>query len=276
MSDSTGWQRLSVREGRRPARALTDTFSPAATHSLVYWLEGEFGYRITGSEFDFDGLIMSIALACDIELNPQKVWDVSLMRQLLNVVSADDDLMVDVLDATLARGVMRGAKNLRALLLDASSAWTVKDDNRGLVRRVDPTAEAAFVDATSARDPASVELREAWFALYGVNANYSDAWDHAIKAMEAALVPVVAPNNVRATLGTVTAELEKGVKFVNFALGSVSTLGAMTRLAWPNPDRHAGGQSRAPEEGETSAVVHLAVTIVQWVRAGVVSRSEAS
>lgn len=274
MSDSTDWQRLSVRDGRRPAPMLTEGFSPAATHSLVYWLEGELGYRTARINYDFDALIMSIALACDIELNPGRTWDESLMRQLLNAASRDDDLMLDVLDATLARGVMRGAKDLRALLLDASSVWTVREDDRALVRRVDPTAEAAFRDAMSVEDPASAELREAWHALYGVNANYSDAWDHSIKAMETALVPVVAPNNARATLGTVTAELEKSVKFVEFALGSVSTLGAMTRLAWPNPDRHGGGQSRAPEEDETSAVVHLAVTIVQWVRAGVVVRAD--
>lgn len=264
------WQPLSVREGRRAAPALSESFSPAATQSLIYWLEGKFGYRTAGKTRDYDRLVMSIALVCDIALDPRRAFEVSLMRQLLNVVARNDDLMLDVLDATLAR-TTGGRDDLRDTLRDAASVWTVRDDGAGLIRRVEPTASAAYRQATSERDAASAELAEAWAAMYGINPNYSDAWDHAIKAMETALVPIVAPNNPRATLGTVTSELEKGVKFVKFGLGPVSTLGGMTRLAWPNPDRHGGDKSRAPEELETSAVVHLAVAVVQWARTGVIA-----
>ncbi|WP_284529935.1 hypothetical protein [Microbacterium sp. T2.11-28] len=183
------WQRLSVRDGRRTPATLSENFSPAATRSLVYWLEGEMGYRTAGSTFDFDRLIMSIALVCDIELNPSRAYEVSLMRQLLNAASRDDDLMLDVLDATLSKSVARTQKQLRVLLRDAASVWTVREDGRGLIRRVDGTAEAAYRDATSVQDQASVELSEAWLALYGPTPNYSDAWDHAIKAMEALLGP---------------------------------------------------------------------------------------
>jgi hypothetical protein len=274
LSDANDWQRLSIRDGRRSAPGLSEGFSPAATRSLLYWLEGELGYRTAGSNFDFDGLILSIALVCDIELSPNRAWDESLMRQLLNAAARDDDLMLDVLDATLSKSVARTQKKLRELLRDAASVWTVTQDGRSLVRRVGRSADAAYIDAASVDDSASAELSDAWLAMYGTSPNYSDAWDHAIKAMEAVLVPVVAPKNPRATLGTVTTELEKGIKFVGFALGPVETLGAMTRLAWPNPDRHGGGQGRAPEEAETSGVVHLAVTIVQWVRNGVIVRQE--
>lgn len=276
MSNVNDWQRLSVRDGRRTPATLSEGFTPAATVSLVHWLEGEFGYRTGGSNFDFDALILSIALVCDIELNPNRVWEESLMRQLLNLVEQDDDLMLDVLDATLLRSVARTQKSLRTLLRDAGSVWTVTEDGRALVRRVGREAEAAYRDATRVDDPTSAELSEAWLAMYGTAPNFSDAWDHAIKAMETVLVPIVAPKNPRATLGTVTAELEKGVKFVAFTLGSVETLGAITRLAWPNPDRHGGGQGRAPREDETSAVVHLAVVVVQWVRNGVVTSLEPS
>nr|WP_154922001.1 hypothetical protein [Microbacterium testaceum] len=276
MSNLNDWQRLSVRDGRRKPATLSEGFSPAATRGLVHWLEGELGYRTAGRAFDFDGLILSVALVCDIELDPERTWDVSLLEQLLNPAAEDDELMLDVLDATLAKSVVHSHKTLHGLLRDAASVWTVTEDGRSLVRRVGRAAEVAYSDAVGVDDPASNELSEAWVAMYGTSPNYSDAWDHAIKAMEAALVPIVAPKNPRATLGTVTAELEKGVKFVAFALGSVETLGAVTRLAWPNPDRHGGGQGRAPEEDETSGVVHLAVTVVQWVRNGVVFRQEPS
>lgn len=276
MSDVSDWQRLSVRDGRRTPASLSEGFTPAATRSLVHWLEGELGYRTPRGSFDFDGLILSIALVCDIELNPNRTWEESLMRQLLNAAVRNDDLMLDVLDATLSKSVVHTQNKLRALLRDAASVWTVTEDGRALIRRVGRAAEAAYSDAASVDDPTSAELSQAWLAMYGTSPNYSDAWDHAIKAMETVLVPIVAPKNPRATLGTVTAELEKGVKFVAFALGSVETLGAVIRLAWPNPDRHGGGQGRAPEEDETSGVVHLAVTVVQWVRNGVVFRQEPS
>jgi len=40
----------------------------------------------------------------------------------------------------------------------------------------------------------------------------------------------------------------------------------MLRLMWPNPDRHGGESSRQPSLVEAQAVVHPAVTIVQWAR----------
>jgi hypothetical protein len=46
----------------------------------------------------------------------------------------------------------------------------------------------------------------------------------------------------------------------------------MLRLLWPNPDRHGGTNSRQPSLDEAQAVVHLAVTIVQWARADLLTR----
>jgi hypothetical protein len=47
----------------------------------------------------------------------------------------------------------------------------------------------------------------------------------------------------------------------------------MLRLLWPNPDRHGSPQNRrTPTLQEAQAVVHLAVTIVQWGREGQIVR----
>jgi hypothetical protein len=44
----------------------------------------------------------------------------------------------------------------------------------------------------------------------------------------------------------------------------------MLRLMWPNPDRHQDGTPRRkPTQHEAEAVIHTAVTIVQWARSGV-------
>jgi hypothetical protein len=45
----------------------------------------------------------------------------------------------------------------------------------------------------------------------------------------------------------------------------------MQLLMWPNPDRHGGRESRQPSLAEAPAVDHLAMTIVQSARAGVIS-----
>ena len=47
----------------------------------------------------------------------------------------------------------------------------------------------------------------------------------------------------------------------------MESLVAMLQLMWPNPDRHGG---RNPDMVEGRAVMHLALTIVQWARAGAI------
>jgi hypothetical protein len=53
---------------------------------------------------------------------------------------------------------------------------------------------------------------------------------------------------------------------------SVAPPVAMLRLMWPNPDRHGGSPEhhRVPTIEEARTVVHLAVTIVQWGREGMI------
>jgi hypothetical protein len=55
-------------------------------------------------------------------------------------------------------------------------------------------------------------------------------------------------------------------------LKAVAPVVSMQRLMWPNPDRHGGRGSRQPSLAEAPAVVHMAMTLVQWARAGVISK----
>ncbi len=164
---------------------------------------------------------------------------------------------------------------LDELLMLGGSAWRVGPKYDCLVRRVDPTATAAFVQATLPDDVASAELKEAWTVAYARNPDASGAWNHAIKAVETLLTKIVDPTNPRATLGTVIKILNGQAVSWSLALeghdrsASVEPLVRMLRLMWPNPDRHGGENSRRPSLVEAQAVVHLAVTIVQWARSDV-------
>ncbi|MGN9914064.1 hypothetical protein ACTMTJ_41700 [Phytohabitans sp. LJ34] len=139
----------------------------------------------------------------------------------------------------------------------ARSIWMATE--RGLVRRAEPTAHESYVLASSPSDVASVELAKAWDKAYDRDGDPSDAWDHAIKAVEAILLPIVVPKQDQAKIGQVVGELgSKGDKWdVGLLFNQtdpaktppfrpVEALVGMLRLVYPNPDRHAARTAASP------------------------------
>jgi hypothetical protein len=203
-----------------------------------------------------------------------------LFASMLAWADYDEERLLDLLHYTLllpihgAGSLMsptRDWESLDTLLELGRSVWRATE--QGLVRRVDPTAAAAFEQAVKPQDAASEELKEAWSKAYGRDPDASDAWDHANKAVEAILRGIISPSNTSATLGTLIRDLRNGAHKFDFVLtndlGGVQTLLAMLQLMWPNPDRHGDLQVRhTPSLEEARAVVQLAVTVVQWGRDG--------
>ena len=198
-------------------------------------------------------------------------------RQLVVAASTDQELFLDTLDATLhyAGRHRDAADRLRLVLALGASVWTVADDDGSLTLVVQDETQAAYEQATAVHDDASDELRTAWANAFGRNGDPSDAWDHAIKAVEDILIPVVLPSKPKATLGQVLQELEnnKTAGLWQMVLPGadkshdVAPLVAMLRLMWPNHDRHGGiTAKRTPSAAEARAVVTLAATVVQWHR----------
>jgi hypothetical protein len=208
------------------------------------------------------------------------------LGEIVNWAAQDDEQFLDILHYTLqlsprVRGQL--GEHLEALLAGGGSVWsaTVK----GLARRVDPAAEEAFSLATAIQDSASKELLQAWTKAYGRDSDASDAWDHAIKAVEAVLIPIVVPGQDSAHIGHVIGQLDRqGAQWKTLLSfnqpvppvypphNSVQALVGMLRLLYPNPDRHIGPDHRVPTLDEARAVVQLAVTIVQWARDGQIVR----
>jgi hypothetical protein len=279
MSD---WQRLSVRDGRASDDGPYEGVPRHLYQPLRYWIDSWLGGD-PGSWSDINGgPRLAAAIRADVgPLRGQKLT----VRVVTESLWAQPDLMLDAVDAALHlyQPLPGNITEMRLTDLDeilslGGSVWRVDFDRHRLIRRVAATAQADFENASSPDDMASTELQDAWAAAYGRNPDPSDAWDHSIKAVEAALIPIVIPRKDKATLGDVVGSLNAQVSQWDLALRghdnsrSVAPLVAMLRLIWPNPDRHGSDSSRKPSLDEAQAVVSLAVTIMQWVRAGVLSR----
>ena len=194
---------------------------------------------------------------------------------LRNAAMGDPDKALDIVDAALFLTRGKTADSLDQSLRLGGSVWTVNEQRNGLARRVAPAEQEAFENAVSPTDAASSQLRVAWSKVYGRQPDYSDAWDHAIKACEALLAPIVTPRAATPTLGSILSTMEAkpskyrlGLESSSRATTNVDTFIGMLRLIWPNPDRHETGASRPPTEDEARHVLHLAVLVVNWVRQG--------
>ncbi|MEV0878254.1 hypothetical protein AB0I85_10540 [Micromonospora echinofusca] len=222
-------------------------------------------------------LIRRIALAVRLPLG-SSTSNLALRDSFLASCRADDDRYLDALDVILHRAKPNPAA-LARILAEGGSVWTVRSDGKGLELLVDPAATQAFEHATEPEDLASAELRQAWSRAFGRDSDASDAWDHAIKAVEAILAPIVVPAQDKPQIGHVLGQLRsQGERWRLVVPGpqqdhGVEPLVVMLQTIWPNPDRHAAGSPRTPSLAEAQAVLHLAVTIVQWSRAGAIARA---
>ncbi|WP_353952208.1 hypothetical protein V6K52_01830 [Knoellia sp. S7-12] len=225
---------------------------------------------------DPDGAAKYLALRLHIELDTYY----PPIGQVVGACLDDEELFLDCVEGALRFQQRMGtasqpARSLDALLKLSGSKYKLSDNSQHLVDAVEPTVEATRAAATSVTDEATEELSEAWAKAYGRSPDPSDAWDHAIKAVEVMLRPVVEPHNNKATLGSMIAVLNNSPsKWVCVFPGgnddnAVENLIATLRLIWPNTDRHGGG-GRAPTLQEARAVVTLSATIVQWHREGTV------
>ena len=266
---TAGWQPLSVRRGKREPESPHEGMPPHLQHPVGQWLRGQFGwFSDTGMNH---ALMAQVASACRIPV--KHTYETGgISGQIFSAIELDEDLYLDLIDATLQIGGGHGAAGLSSILQVGGSVWDVRADRRGLERRVPEAAAVAYGRAIAASDAVADELKEAWGAVFGRNPNSSDAWDHAIKAVEELLVPIVVPRASKPNLGTVAGEIKANPERWTFGLPSNAgrsngeILEGLIRHIWPNPDRHGGGAKRAPTQEEAVAVVEIAVTIVNLCR----------
>lgn len=223
--------------------------------------------------------VATVPIECDDEFDiiDRNKWRASW--SLICLAKSSEVALIDIIDATLADGVQEGAvRELEQLLAGGGSAWRVADDRNSLQRRVDPTTTDAFRQAATGNS--AHHLIAAWDAAYGRHPNPSRAYSEAIKAVEAASIPVVIPgaSGAKATLGKVIISLNDNSQDWELTIPSAGTstnatpLVAMLRLLWQGQtDRHGGSTPTVPVAAQAAeAAVHLAVTLVQWFQSGAV------
>ncbi|TCN39814.1 hypothetical protein EV644_103100 [Kribbella orskensis] len=273
-------QPIPPRAGRPAPEEMRSSVSPALRAGLQRWL----GDWLVGNA-DAQGRAVLVAIGLDLDFEGRTDW---AFGEILSHADQGDDELLDAVHVTL--GVLAsGPTTLRApphlevarLLAVGRSAWSATEE--GLVHRADPTAQAAFELATSIPGSVSTELTEAWEKAHARQSKPGDAWDHAIKAVEAVLIPIVLPpTQIKPNLGHVLGQLRQlrgqtelwtlGVRGQSRD-NSIQPLVSMLTLLWPDPNRHGSPNPEppaTPEEGRVMA--NLATTIVQWARDGLITR----
>lgn len=262
-----GWVPRSQRLGNRNYSGPYEGVPAHLRPQLAQWLMATLESAVDPEE---------IANLLALRLHVVRDYRYQAVSQLVDAATQDEDLFLDCVEGALLIEPRYGpseaaAESLQALLELSGSAYKVAADGVTLVDVTSTETEAIRAAATSRKDSASAELEEAWAKAFGRTPDPSDAWDHAIKAVESILRPVVEPKNSKATLGSIIAVLTSSARSWRFVLPgsaddhSVEGFTATLRLLWPNPDRHGGG-GRTPTIEEARAAVTLAATIVQWQR----------
>jgi hypothetical protein len=270
------WQRLSERLAASTPDGPYEDVPEHLRYVLCDWFMQAVGRK--GSSV---GLVnetavyeLGVRFRLPVQLG-QQPW--KLADSMVEAGLSDSAFFLDLIDCTLD---VLGSDRNRWQLLDkhlkaGASVWRTNEQRNGLTRVVSDEAQATFDAATAQTDGISTELKEAWANALGRNGDPSDAWDHAIKALENLLIPIVVPNQQNATLGSVLGQLRNQGHLWKTVLpgktddNDVGPLVGMLEGIWPNIDRHGGtGPTRPPTEQEARAVVTLAATIVQWHRDG--------
>lgn len=177
-------------------------------------------------------------------------------------------------------------RGIDAVLRDGRSIWKVGKNGDALVARHDLTVTTATHHAYQAaeaagRTAAATHLKAAWDAAHRFHPDPSTAYREAILAVEAAAIPVVVPNQAGATLGHVLGQLDRQGNLYRVAITDKSGISvpvtpvvSMIRMLWEgHTDRHEGVTPAVPITAEAARMASmLAVTLVQWLVSGSVSR----
>ena len=188
---------------------LREDLSPPLRVFLLKWVEK----HLIDPRDPSGGRVLAVATALNVP--PVDAYgEGDVLGWLETYWAKGDEQLLDVVHATLHVLDNTGVTykppgpyfEVEKQLAYGRSLWEATKS--GLIRRVDPTAQAAFERATAIGDPVSEDLREAWANAINRDGNPADAWDHSVKAVETALRPSSAPTTETPRCRTSSASCE--------------------------------------------------------------------
>jgi len=285
------WRPLRARKAGKQEKfdSLVEGVPPWLRQVLIDWLNDHFLLEDTFGAPDRD-VLHHVELSLRVGLS-WFVGEHNALASLWEKCEKDEDLFLSVLDLAL-RDLGGNEENntaidrLNYLLAAGGSAWMVALDRRSLVKRVQPEVVQAARRVIQSGSPAAPYLAEAWRHTYGRNPNPSSGYREAVRAVEAAVCPVIIPKNRKPTLGRAIAALHEAPPG-NFAtvfednapdIKPLDAVLGLMRLVWTNQlDRHGTADEDAPlhvSQQQAEAALYAAVTLVQWFQCGVVRRAK--
>ncbi len=195
---------------------------------------------------------------------------------IIKRANADNDILLDLVDARLKVGNVASnvgayldVRELEMTLALAGSGWRVNDSRDGLEQVVDEavraTAQAAIATADAS---AATHLAKAWSETFGKDKNPAHAHAEMIKAVESAAIPVVTPNNTKATLGTLIGQLAaQGSRYTtsgeSAANDGVEAVVAMMKVVWQQQtDRHGANPTIPATQDRVEFLLPIAAALV--------------
>jgi len=295
---------LSVRRGLREPLPYSEGVPEHIHQQAFSWVENKIDWRAPDNA-DLNLMVARLG----IPSNGQNL----LKNRVLGYCRSDQDAFLDVLDYLLHNSFAQKTfingervfgrdddndptvQDLSDLLDAGRSCWKVgwTENHNGdasyrvirqqyrLERRVTEAAEQEYLQARGIGGKAGDKLTEAWHAAYGREENAEQCWKASVAAVEAALQPVVSPNNTGARLGTMRGDIKAAQHkwecdlpvWGDEKITAVEAfLNVLNRITY-DTGRH-GGDERVPEMREARAVLMVVVTVVEWVRDSVFRPAE--
>lgn len=231
---------------------------------------------------------MALRISLEDEEDPDPTDALDMRDHLLERVRGDPELLLDAIDFTLASMDVHGmdreeARSLAAILGDSGSIWRVASEAQppALERRVGEGEQAEATALIAGGGRAAQHLAQAWRAVYGRDPDPTGAYRESVRAVEAAGIPVVSPDNKSATLGTMIRDMRAKPEKWRVLLGGdnqqVAVLGVvgMLDLLWKGQaDRHGTADETTPiavSPEEAQAALQLAMPLVRWFTDGSIS-----
>lgn len=271
---------MAWKPGQRKAeRALEDPYEDVPAHlaqPLWDWIE-EGLQECASSSYDTSRLL---ALGLHLRI-PLRGGGYDQVQTLRKHCSESQTNLLTITEAMLELWGWdrQRAEYLQGLLALSNSLYRVTDDWKGLEEVVAPgVKQQVQAVVTSASGSAGDHLTNAWNEAYGRQHDPVKAYSEAIKAVECALAPIISPQNLKQTLGTMIKDVAAKPSKWKFVIadgnvGGVDTLLHMMRMLWDGQtSRHGGLTPTRPETlEEARAAVHCAATLVQYGVSGAFS-----